>query len=221
MKGAIKDKNNYIMHSTYNEHFNLLTDAELGRLIRDVNNYVETGALPQYNEKEERVINMAFSFMKATIDLEKENYIKKCEQNKRNGARGGRPKKTNGLEENPKKANAENENPIDIDMDMDIDMGIDIDIDKNNSVCNNVRAREDFCHLGSEYKSESCFYCMKKEKCPNQESVDFRLSHPGENFKEWDKKKTQKMNNIVKDLKARGQPVNMEIFNYDWLNEKD
>ena len=94
MKGAIKDKNNYIMHSTYNEHFNLLTDAELGRLIRDVNNYVETGALPQYNEKEERVINMAFSFMKATIDLEKENYIKKCEQNKRNGARGGRPKKS-------------------------------------------------------------------------------------------------------------------------------
>ena len=102
-----------------------------------------------------------------------------------------------------------------------MDMDIDIDINKNNSVCNNVRAREDFCHLGSEYKSESCFYCMKKERCPNQESVDFRLSHPGESFKEWDKKKTQKMNNIVKDLKARGQPVNMEIFNYDWLNEKD
>ena len=34
---AVKEKDNYIMHAKYDEHFKLLTDSELGRLIRDVN----------------------------------------------------------------------------------------------------------------------------------------------------------------------------------------
>lgn len=34
-------KDSYIMHCDYGNHFELLTDAELGRLIRDVNNYVK------------------------------------------------------------------------------------------------------------------------------------------------------------------------------------
>ena len=214
-------KDSYIMHCDYQDHFNLLTDAELGRLIRDVNNYVKNGVLPQYSDQD-RVLNMAFSFMKTNIDIETDKYIKKCERNKQNGARGGRPRKNpekpNGLEENPQKAKKAD---TDTETDTDTDTETDTDTDINNSVCNNAHAKENFCHLGSEYKSESCFYCMKKKKCPNQESVDFRLSHPEESFKEWDNKKTQKMNNIVKDLKARGQPVNLEIFDYDWLNENN
>ena len=217
-------KDSYIMHCDYQEHFNLLTDAELGRLIRDVNNYVKNGVLPQYSDKD-RVLNMAFSFMKTNIDIETEKYIKKCEKNKQNGKRGGRPRKNpekpNGLEENLQKAEkADTDTETDTDTENDTDTETDTDIN-NNSVCNKIRTREDFCHLGSKYKTESCFYCMKKERCPNQESAEFQLSHPGESFKEWDKQKTLKMNNIVKDLKARGQPVNMEMFNYDWLNEND
>ena len=73
-------KDSYIMHCDYGNHFELLTDAELGRLIRDVNNYVKNGVLPQYT-KEDRVLNMAFSFMKTNIDIETEKYIKKCEKN--------------------------------------------------------------------------------------------------------------------------------------------
>ena len=72
-------KDSYIMHCDYGNHFELLTDAELGRLIRDVNNYVKNGVLPQYT-KEDRVLNMAFSFMKTNIDIETEKYIKKCEK---------------------------------------------------------------------------------------------------------------------------------------------
>ena len=217
------NKDNYIMHSSYNDHFKLLTDAELGRLIRDVNNYVQNNVLPQYSS-EERVINMAFSFMRTTIDIEKEKYIKKCEKNRENGKRGGRPKnpeKPNGLENNPEKPNARNNNPIDIEMDMDMDMDIDID---NKSVCNNVagtRENEIICHLGSDYKSDSCFYCMKKLKCNKPESSDFKFKHPNENFFEWDKRKTIKMNEIVKSMKARGQPVNMNLFDYDWLSEEE
>ena len=68
-------KDSYIMHCDYGNNFELLTDAELGRLIRDVNNYVKNGVLPQYT-KEDRVLNMAFSFMKTNIDIETEKYIK-------------------------------------------------------------------------------------------------------------------------------------------------
>ena len=171
---AVKEKDNYIMHAKYDEHFKLLTDSELGRLIRDVNNYVINGVLPQYSDND-RVINMAFSFMKATIDIEKKNYIEKCKTNKRNGQKGGAPKgnknaakkQPNGYENNPI------DNDIDIENDIDIDIDNDIDIKNKKSVCDkSARAKEFYCHLGSDYKSESCFYCMKKQICPNKESTE-------------------------------------------------
>lgn len=226
MKDVTKEKDNYIMHCSYNEHFKLLTDEELGRLIRNVNDYVQNGVLPQYSN-EERVLNMAFSFMKTTIDIEKEKYLEKCRKNKENGKRGGRPKnpeKPNGFDDNPpqpKKADNDIDIDMEIDIDNDIDIGIDNDID-NNSVCDkNARAKNFNCHLGSSYKSESCFYCMKKDKCPNAESADFKFNHPDESFVEWNKRKTDSMNQIIEDLKARGKPVKMELFDYDWLNDRD
>lgn len=228
MKDVTKEKDNYIMHCSYNEHFKLLTDEELGRLIRNVNDYVQNGVLPQYSN-EERVLNMAFSFMRTTIDIEKEKYLEKCRKNKENGKRGGRPRnpeKPNGFDENPpqpKKADNDIDIDMEIDIDNDIDIGIDNDID-NKSVCDNnanARAKNFNCHLGSSYKSESCFYCMKKDKCPNAESADFKLTHPDESFVEWNKRKTDSMNKIIEDLKARGKPVKMELFDYDWLNDRD
>lgn len=213
----VKD-NNYIMHSTYNEHFKLLTDAELGRLIRDVNNYVENGVLPQYSN-EERVLNMAFSFMKATIDIEKEKYQEKCKKNKENGSRGGRPKneeKPNGFENNQTQPNGFNENPIDIDM----EIGIDNDIDNKKSVCNkNAHAKNITCHLGSKYKEESCFYCMKKNLCKNKDSPSFKFAHPNETFSEWNKKLEQRKEEVIKELESMGKNPDIELIDYDWLNE--
>lgn len=226
----VKD-NNYIMHSTYNEHFKLLTDAELGRLIRDVNNYVENGVLPQYSN-EERVLNMAFSFMKATIDIEKARYQEKCKTNKVNGSKGGAPKgnknaakkQPNGLKDNPEQPNGLGNNPIDIDMEIDIendiDIGIDNDIDNKKSVCNkSAHAKEITCHLGSEYKEESCFYCMKKNLCKNKDSPSFKFSHPHETFSEWNKKLEQRKEEVIKELESMGKNPDIELIDYDWLNE--
>lgn len=224
----VKD-NNYIMHSTYNEHFKLLTDAELGRLIRDVNNYVENGVLPHYS-KEERVLNMAFSFMKATIGIEKAKYQRKCKINQKNGAKGGAPKgnknakkeQPNALKNNQKQPNALKNNPIDIDMDIDIDIDIenDIDIDNKKSVCNkSAHAKEITCHLGSEYKEESCFYCMKKNLCKNKDSPSFKLKHPDETFDSWNLKKEEFKNQLIEDLKSKGKDPDIELIDYDWLNE--
>lgn len=212
-------KDTYIMHCDYEEHFKLLTDAELGRLIHDVNNYVKNGVLPHYSN-EDRVLNMAFSFMKTNIDIETEKYIEKCERNRRNGKRGGRPpknpEKPNGFENNRQKAKK-----ADTDTDTETDTDTDTETDlNNNSVCNKkAHDKKITCHLGSRYKTESCFYCMKKDRCLNTESADFKFSHPNETFEEWDKRKTKEMEEIIKSTQARGQPVNTEIFDYDWLND--
>ena len=218
---AVKEKDNYIMHAKYDEHFKLLTDSELGRLIRDVNDYVINGVLPQYSDND-RVINMAFSFMKATIDIEKKNYIEKCKTNKRNGQKGGAPKgnknaakkQPNGYENNPI------DNDIDIENDIDIDIENDIDIKNKKSVCDkSARAKEFYCHLGSDYKSESCFYCMKKQICPNKESTEFRLNHRNETFDEWNKRHEDYREQLIEDLKSRGKDPDIELIDYDWLNE--
>ena len=228
---AVKEKDNYIMHAKYDEHFKLLTDSELGRLIRDVNNYVINGVLPQYSDND-RVINMAFSFMKATIDIEKKNYIEKCKTNKRNGQKGGAPKgnknaakkQPNGYENNPEQPNGYENNPIDNDIDIendiDIDIDNDIDIKNKKSVCDkSARAKEFCCHLGSDYKSESCFYCMKKQICPNKESTEFRLNHRNETFDEWNKRHEDYREQLIEDLKSRGKDPDIELIDYDWLNE--
>lgn len=228
---AVKEKDNYIMHAKYDEHFKLLTDSELGRLIRDVNNYVINGVLPQYSDND-RVINMAFSFMKATIDIEKKNYIEKCKTNKRNGQKGGAPKgnknaakkQPNGYENNPEQPNGYENNPIDNDIDIendiDIDIDNDIDIKNKKSVCDkSARTKEFYCHLGSDYKSESCFYCMKKQICPNKESTEFRLNHRNETFDEWNKRHEDYREQLIEDLKSRGKDPDIELIDYDWLNE--
>ena len=224
MSEILKDKDNYIMHSSYNEHFKLLTNEELGRLIRDVNEYVQYGNIPKYTN-EERVLNMAYSFMKATIDIEKSKYLKKCERNRENGRRGGRPKsqdKPNGLSDNPEKPNGLSDNPIDIDddidieMDMDIgiDMEIDIDNEINNSVCN--KETKFNCHLGSTEKKDSCFYCMKKNKCPYKESQDFKLKYPNLSFKEYCDRKEEEL----KKMNEKGEPIDIDesILDFDWFN---
>lgn len=228
---AVKEKDNYIMHAKYDEHFKLLTDSELGRLIRDVNNYVINGVLPQYSDND-RVINMAFSFMKATIDIEKKNYIEKCKTNKRNGQKGGAPKgnknaakkQPNGYNDNPEQPNGYENNPIDNDIDIendiDIDIDNDIDIKNKKSVCDkSARAKEFYCHLGSDYKSESCFYCMKKQICPNKESTEFRLNHRNETFDEWNKRHEDYREQLIEDLKSMGKDPDIELIDYDWLNE--
>lgn len=212
---AVKEKDNYIMHAKYDEHFKLLTDSELGRLIRDVNNYVINGVLPQYSDND-RVINMAFSFMKATIDIEKKNYIEKCKTNKRNGQKGGAPKGNKNAAK--KQPNGYENNPIDNDIDIEND--IDIDIKNKKSVCDkSARAKEFYCHLGSDYKSESCFYCMKKQICPNKESTEFRLNHRNETFDEWNKRHEDYREQLIEDLKSRGKDPDIELIDYDWLNE--
>lgn len=83
------DKNSFLIYLDYEEQFNLLTDEQVGQLMRAIIKYEKTQEIPQL----EGMLKMAFSFIKTQLDRDREKYQARCEKNKENGARGGRPKK--------------------------------------------------------------------------------------------------------------------------------
>lgn len=85
------DKSSFLIYLDYEEQFNLLTDEQLGQLMRAIIKYEKTKDIP----KLDGVLKMAFSFIKTQLDRDRDKYVAKCEKNKENGAKGGRPKKNN------------------------------------------------------------------------------------------------------------------------------
>lgn len=83
------DKISFLIYLEYEEQFKLLNDEELGKLIRAIMNYEKNGEIPQL----EGMLKMAFSFIKTRLDKDREKYKSKCEKNRENAKKGGRPKK--------------------------------------------------------------------------------------------------------------------------------
>lgn len=79
--------------------FELLTDEQLGQLVRGLLKYSECHDLPKF---EDPVVRLAFSFMAARDDRDLEKYEELCERRREAGKKGGRPPKANGFTENQK-----------------------------------------------------------------------------------------------------------------------
>ena len=91
------------------KHFN---PEQFGRLMLALFE-VEDGNVPEVDDD----IAIAFEFMSLQKRIDRKKYEKKCETNRKNGAKGGRPKK----DKNPPKPNGFFENPNDNDNDNDND----------------------------------------------------------------------------------------------------
>ena len=83
------EKASFLMYLDYEEQFNLLTDEQIGKLIRAIFIYENTGEV----EELDGMLKMAFSFIKTQLDRDREKYQARCEKNKENAKKGGRPKK--------------------------------------------------------------------------------------------------------------------------------
>lgn len=100
------EKASFLMYLDYEEQFNLLTDEQIGKLIRAIFKYENTGEV----EELDGMVKMAFSFIKTQLDRDREKYQARCEKNRENAKKGGRPKKQmdilkpNGFEENQMEA---------------------------------------------------------------------------------------------------------------------
>ena len=210
-------KDSFLLYVNQIETFEQLTDKQAGKLIKGIYIYAATGELPEL----EPLLKMAFTSIKQSIDRNAKKYEEKCKRNKENGKLGGRPKKANGFEENPEKPNGFEENRM-VQKKPDSDNDSDSDNKLNNSVCNNTHTREETfnCHLGSRYKTESCFKCMKKYRCPLCESSDFKLKHNGQTFEEWNQQKERLYEEWCQIQLQNNNSTNIDLFDYDWLNEE-
>jgi uncharacterized phage protein (TIGR02220 family) len=123
------EKNNFILYKDYEEHVDLLSNEEAGKLFKAIFRYVDGRNISEL----EGMTKMAFSFIKKSLERDLKKYKEKCNVNAINGAKGGRPKGSNNnptvieeterLNKKPKKA--------DIGTDTDIDTDIDIGNDKD------------------------------------------------------------------------------------------
>jgi len=79
-------KKGFILYNDYKQHFDLLSNEELGILIRGTFAYEAENTEPNFDGK----LQMAFSFIKAQLDRDSQKYQKKVAQCKAAGQASGR-----------------------------------------------------------------------------------------------------------------------------------
>ena len=105
-------KNSFIIYSDTGDIVEQLSDQEAGRLFKAVFQYVrsEHKTLPDFGDN--RALEFTFIPIKNYLDRDKEKYEKKCEDNKKRGQLGGRPKKASKENESPKDDPEHNEDDL-------------------------------------------------------------------------------------------------------------
>jgi len=101
------EKKGFVMYLDYKEHFNLLSDEQLGKLLRIIYEYEETGVAPKI---EEGILQMAFSFIRLQLDRDKEKYESEISKRKAAGKKGGESRW--GTDKNTKGKMANDSNAI-------------------------------------------------------------------------------------------------------------
>ena len=110
---AMSDKKSFVFYTEYREHLEMLPPEQIGELMLALIDYQETGEVPDLPKGS--ALAMCFSFIKKQMDKDNTKYEEKCERNRSNGKKGGRP--TNQMvisetEENPNKPNGFSENQM-------------------------------------------------------------------------------------------------------------
>lgn len=77
------------LYTSYLDTLAPYTDAERGRIMFAMLSYAATGTKPEFSENERFI----WPTIQAQIDRDVATYQGKCEQNRTNGAKGGRPSK--------------------------------------------------------------------------------------------------------------------------------
>lgn len=89
----MEEKVSFLMYLDYEEHFKIMTDEQIGQLMRAIMEYEKTKKIPEL----EGMVKMAFSFIKAQLDRDREKW--KTEKNKRSTAgKKGMAKRWNNSE---------------------------------------------------------------------------------------------------------------------------
>ena len=77
----MKVKKSFVLYHDFRNWFSLLTDEELGRLIRAIFDYEMNKTLPENLTEKEQI---AFLMVRDTLDRDREKYERVCNRNKEN-----------------------------------------------------------------------------------------------------------------------------------------
>lgn len=83
------------MYQSYRDIFTLLSNEKAGQLVKDMFRYAEDGTTPVYQDE----LMYLWPVFQSQMDRDMEKYDQRCQRNRENGKKGGRPK----LEESPEK----------------------------------------------------------------------------------------------------------------------
>lgn len=90
----MSNRKSFVFYYDWRYPLQMLNDEEKGKLLMALLDYSETGVLP---ENMPNVLKMAFSFMQAQLDRDREKYEKRCKLNRDIGVTGGRPPKAKSV----------------------------------------------------------------------------------------------------------------------------
>ena len=177
------DKKSIILHTDSAEQWNLLTDEQAGQLIKALLVYSQTG---DQIETDDGMLKMAFSFISAQLDRDREKYDEKCAKNKRIADEREKKKiaerekreqeETNVHERARTCTNATyTDTDTDTDTESDTDTDTDTETDININTCaDKPRTRTRFTPPSVEEVAE---YCRERGNRVNpQQFVDFYAS---------------------------------------------
>lgn len=89
------EKKSLLLYYDYQQHFDFLTDEQVGKIIKSMLSYEIDGVFPEFDEP---IMKMTFSFIKSNLDRDKQKFFEKCEKNTENGRKGGRPRQNQSNE---------------------------------------------------------------------------------------------------------------------------
>lgn len=87
------EKNSFVLYVNFGKQLRMLSMEERGELITAIFEHEEHGHVLQSLSPRTELI---YSFIEDTLERDRIAYEKKCEQNRKNGKRGGRPGKSTG-----------------------------------------------------------------------------------------------------------------------------
>ena len=79
------EKKSFLIYLDYEEQFNILTDEQLGCLIRSIMKYEKTQEEPVF---EDNILKLAFSFIKQQLDRDKEKWQEEKKKRSSAGKKG-------------------------------------------------------------------------------------------------------------------------------------
>lgn len=120
-------KRRFYMYSAWERPMSKLTDEQLGKFLRIYYQMQLTGDTDV--DSDDPMVDMMLEVVREQVTFDVRSYERKCEANKENGEKGGRPAKPeepNKTQQNPTKPNSrDSDSDTEIDSEIEPEIGID------------------------------------------------------------------------------------------------